>query len=69
MPNHCRPGLDNRCRDQNGEIRRKNGATQIGTLRETYGGAFAPGVRADMKLETLLARTGRSSLSQYLKDK
>jgi hypothetical protein len=33
------------------EIRRKNGATRVGTLRKTYGEDFAPGVRSDMKLD------------------
>lgn len=67
MSKHCNDGLDGRCRDENGEIRRKNGSTQIGTLRETYGESFAPGVRANMKLETLLDRTGTNSLSDYRK--
>lgn len=67
MTKKCHNGLDNRCRDNNGEIRHKNGATRIGTLRETYGEGFAPGVRADMKLDTLLDREGASSLSQLLK--
>jgi hypothetical protein len=67
MSKNCRPGLDDRCRDNNGEIRHKNGATRIGTLRETYGDGFASGVRSDMKLDTLLGRTGAKSLSQLLK--
>jgi hypothetical protein len=67
MPKDCRPGLDNRCRDNNGEIRHKNGSTRVDTLRETYGDNFAPGVRGDMKLDTLLERTGSGSLSQLLK--
>ncbi len=50
--------LDGRHRDANGEIRRKNGNTEIGTLREIYGEDFAAGRRSDMKLETLLAETG-----------
>jgi hypothetical protein len=62
------PGLDGRHRDANGEIRRKNGNTEVGTLRETYGANFAPGVRSDMKLETLLDQSGAKSLSQFLKD-
>jgi hypothetical protein len=38
MSKNCRSGsLDDRCRDNNGEIRHKNGSTQVGTLRETYG--------------------------------
>jgi hypothetical protein len=67
MPKTCRPGLDNRCRDNNGEIRHKNGTTRVGTLRHTYGDSFAPGVRSNMKLETLLERTGVRSLSQLVK--
>jgi hypothetical protein len=67
MSKNCRPGLDRRCRDNDGEIRHKNGATRIGTLRQTYGDNFAPGVRSDMKLDTLLDRTGSKSLSQLLK--
>ena len=67
MSKDSRPGLDDRCRDNNGEIRHKNGATRVGTLRQTYGDRFAPGVRSDMKLDTLLDRTGSKSLSQLLK--
>lgn len=65
-PEHCREGLDNRCRDQDGEIRQKRGDTQVGTLRQTYGADFAPGVRSDTRLGTLRERTGLS-LSQMLK--
>jgi len=53
--------------DNNGEIRHKNGATRVDTLRETYGDNFASGMRGDMKLDTLLDRTGSKSLSQLLK--
>ena len=67
MPKQCHPGLDDRCRDGNGEIRRKNGATRVNTLRQTYGEDFAPGVRGDVKLENLLERTGANSLSELLK--
>ena len=67
MSKNCRPGLDDRCRDSNGEIRHKNGATRVRTLRQTYGEAFAPGVRSDMKLDTLLDRTGARSLSDLVK--
>jgi hypothetical protein len=63
----CRPDLDDRCRNNNGEIRYKNGATRVGTLRETYGDGFALGVRSDMKLDTLLDRTGAKSLSRLVK--
>lgn len=67
MSKDCRPGLNHHCRDNNGEIRHKNGSTRVATLRQTYGDHFAPGVRGDMKLDTLLARTGSQSLSQLLK--
>lgn len=67
MPKTCRPGLDKRCRDNNGEIRHKNGATLVGTLRQTYGDKFAEGARSDMKLDTLLSCTGATSLSQLVK--
>lgn len=60
-------GLDNRERDDDGEIRRKNGNTLVGTLRETYGPTFAEGHRSDMKLETLLEQENVSSLTEYLK--
>jgi hypothetical protein len=67
MSNKCSRGLDDRCRDGNGEIRRKNGATRVGTLRKTYGEDFAPGVRSDMKLDTLLDREGVTSLSRLIR--
>ncbi len=62
------PGLDHRHRDTNGQIRAKNGTTQVGTLRKLYGDDFAGGSRSDMKLDTLLDRTDAASLSQYLKE-
>jgi len=65
--NGCHPGLDDRCRDQDGEIRQKRGDTLVRTLRETYGPDFAPGVRSDMRLDTLRERAGGASLSQILK--
>jgi hypothetical protein len=67
MSKNCRPGLDERCRDNDGEIRHKNGATRVGTLRQTYGDNFASGVRSDMNFDTLLERTGSRSLSHLLK--
>ena len=57
----------NRCRDNNGEIRHKNGATRVDTLRQTYGDNFAAEFRGDMKLDTFLERTGSKSLTQFLK--
>ena len=64
---HPQPGLDQRHRDADGEISRKHGNTQVGTLRQTYGIDFAVGRRSDMKLRTLLDQSGARSLSQLLK--
>jgi hypothetical protein len=69
MTKHCNNGLDDRCRDQDGEIRQKRGDTLVGTLRKTYGPDFAPGVRSDMRLDTLRERMGGASLSQIVKGK
>ena len=62
-------GLDDRYRDENGEIRRKNGNTLVRTLREEYGDEFAVGYRSDTKLENLLDRERASSLSELLRRK
>ena len=62
------PGLDGRHRDSDGQTRMKNGNTRVDTLRETYGEGFALGIRGDAHLNTLLERTGRNSLSDYLKN-
>lgn len=67
MKKHCDSGLDDRCRDMDGTIRRKRGDTLVGTLRETYGDDFAQGVRSDMRLDTLLERTGAESLNDLLR--
>jgi len=64
----CDVGLDQRCRDLDGEIRQKRGDTLVGTLRKIYGPEFAHGVRSDMRLDTLRERTG-NSLSDMLKKK
>jgi hypothetical protein len=64
----CDVGLDQRCRDLDGEIRQKRGDTLVGTLRKSYGPDFAPGVRSDMRLDTLREREG-GSLSKILKRK
>ena len=63
------PGLDNRHRDNNGQTREKNGNTRIDTLRDIYGPDFAPGLRGDAHLRTLLDRTGFASLSKYLRNR
>lgn len=66
--NHCNTGLDQRCRDEDGEIRQKRGDTLIRTLRKTYGPDFAPGIRSDARLDTLRERSGGESLSKLVKD-
>jgi hypothetical protein len=67
MSRRCHPGLDDRCRDSDGEIRRKNGNTRVDTLREIYGPGFAAGIRGDAKLSTVLDRAGARSLSELVK--
>jgi hypothetical protein len=64
---HRQPGLDGRHRDVDGQIERKHGNTLVRTLRQTYGDAFALGVRSDAKLSTVLRETGADSLSALLK--
>jgi len=66
--NHHDIGLDQRTRDDDGEIRQKRGDTLVRTLREIYGPDFAPGVRSDMRLDTLRERAGGESLSQRVRD-
>ncbi len=56
MSNRCDEGLDGRCRDEDGIIRRKRGDTLVGTLRREYGPEFAEGVRSDMRLDRFLSR-------------
>ena len=65
----CKTGLDDRCRDQNGEIRHKRSDTLVGTLRKEYGEDFAKGTRSDATLGTVLDKTGAESLSQLLRKK
>lgn len=48
-------------------ISQKHGNTKVDTLRQTYGGNFAVGIRSDAKLSTVLQRASVGSLSQYLK--
>ena len=62
-----RPALDNCERDKSAQFLEKTGDTRIDTLRQTYGDSFAPGIRGDAHLSTLLDRTGSNSLSDYLK--
>ena len=67
MSKQCSIGLDERCRDDDGSIRRKRGDTLVGTLREEYGEDFGSGARRDMRLDTLLDRAGADSLSEYVR--
>lgn len=67
VPTECNHGLDDRCRDEDGEIRRKRRDTLVRTLRREYGEDIAPGMRGDATLGTLLERSGARSLSEYLK--
>ena len=64
---NCNHGLDDRCRDADGEIRRKRSDTLVGTLRREYGEDFAEDFRSDAKLGTVLRETDSDSLSDYLK--
>ena len=67
MTKHFPKGLDGRQRDLDGEIRRKRVDTLVRTLRNQYGDDFAQGVRSDARLDTVLKRTGATSLSEILK--
>jgi hypothetical protein len=58
----------NRCRDYDGEIRRKRGDTLVGTLRKMYGSGFAEGVRSDMRLDTLRDQSAGKSLLKIIKN-
>ncbi len=64
---HFPKGLDNRQRDQDGEIRRKRSDTLVRTLRAEYGQGFAPGYRSDATLGTVLRKEGKESLDQLLR--
>jgi hypothetical protein len=66
MSRHYPRGLDNRQRDQNGEIRRKRGDTLVRTLRQEYGLDFAADYRADARLDTVLQREQADSLRELL---
>ena len=59
------PGLDGRHRDKDGSTSEKKGNTRIDTLRKTYGDGFAPDIRGDAHLSTLLEREGCNTLDEY----
>jgi len=59
------PGmLGYRSRNEHGPLRAKRGDTQVGTIENQYRIDF--GVRSDMRLDTLLEKTGYSSLNNLL---
>jgi hypothetical protein len=64
---HFPKGLDNRQRDQDGQIRKKRSDTLVRTLREEYGQGFAPGHRDNATLGTVLKKAGVDTLDQLLK--
>jgi hypothetical protein len=63
----CETGLDDRCRDGNGEIRHKRRDTLVRTLRDSYGEDFAKGYRSDAELGTVLKGECANTLSDLLK--
>jgi len=67
MTRHFPKGLDNRMRDQDGEIRKKRSDTLVGTLRLEFGQNFAEGYRSDATLGTVLKREGVETLDQLRK--
>jgi hypothetical protein len=67
MDKSCDTGLDDRCRDEDGEIRKKRDDTLVRTLRKTYGEDFAHDFRSDATLRAVLRETKSASLSDYLK--
>jgi hypothetical protein len=69
MSRNCNTGLDERCRDENGTIRKKRRDTLVRTLRDEYGEDFAQDTRDDTKLGTVLDRAGADSLSEYLRER
>ena len=62
------PGLHGRHRNKSGEISRKHGNTQIGTLRRVYGPRFAPGHADTETLGQVLEEMDDHSLSQLVHD-
>lgn len=59
------PGMKGlRSRNEHGPLRAKRGDTQVGTIENQYG--IDLGVRSDMRLDTLLEKTGYSSLNDLL---
>lgn len=69
MNKSCSTGLDERCRDEDGTIRKKRRDTLVRTLRGEYGEDFAPDTRDDTELGTVLDRAGADSLSEYIRQR
>lgn len=57
--------LDDRSRDENGQIRRKRGDTKVETLKETY--SEFDGINGNKLLKTLEKELGTDSLSSTIK--
>ena len=55
----------NRSRNSTGPLRAKRGDTSVSTIESEYNRDF--GVRGDMHLDTLLKKTGMSSLNDLIK--
>lgn len=60
--------LDDRHRDTNGQISKKNGNTLVSTLRKIYGNSFAARHPATATLDEVLNKLGETSLSQLVRD-
>jgi predicted RNase H-like HicB family nuclease len=58
--------IDQRVREEHGEIRTRSRDTVVGDLRATYGPNFAVGYRSNMKVSRLSKEKGYESLSDYL---
>jgi hypothetical protein len=69
MAKHYPKGLDDRMRDQGGEIRKKRSDTLLSTLRKEYSDDFAADYHSDAKLGTVLKKEGLEDLDQLLKKK
>jgi hypothetical protein len=61
-------GLDNRHRNQDGQISGKHGNTLIRTLRKVYGQSFAAGYLETEQLSEVLLQLNETSLSQLRRD-
>ncbi len=61
-------GLDDRSRDEDGEIRKKRADTELKTLRKTYPN-FLPGERGDKTLGTIRKEHDGDSLTKVVKKK